>query len=154
MKSLTKKNLSTQAGFTLIELVVVIVILGILAATAAPKFIDLTGNARAATLQAVKASMYSARDMAHAKALVEGISDTSLSISGQLITFTKGWPNEASIGLLLDLEANGDLIVYSSTDGSYTHKQATSAPTCKVSYVDGAATTEVGPLINLVDDGC
>lgn len=34
-----------QAGFTLIELVVVIVILGILAATALPKFIDLTGDA-------------------------------------------------------------------------------------------------------------
>lgn len=40
-----------QNGFTLIELVVVIVILGILAATALPKFVDLTGDARTASLQ-------------------------------------------------------------------------------------------------------
>ena len=41
----------TQRGFTLIELVVVIVILGILAATALPRFVDLTGDARTAAAQ-------------------------------------------------------------------------------------------------------
>jgi prepilin-type N-terminal cleavage/methylation domain-containing protein len=53
-----RKNI--QSGFTLIELVVVIVILGILAATALPKFIDLTAEANTAKLQGIGGAVASA----------------------------------------------------------------------------------------------
>ncbi|GHY14243.1 MSHA biogenesis protein MshA [Vibrio cholerae] len=46
-----------QGGFTLIELVVVIVILGILAVTAAPRFLNLQGDARKASLQGLKVQL-------------------------------------------------------------------------------------------------
>jgi MSHA pilin protein MshA len=46
-----------QGGFTLIELVVVIVILGILAVTAAPRFLNLQNDAREAAIQGLKGAM-------------------------------------------------------------------------------------------------
>lgn len=59
-------------GFTLIELIVVIVILGVLAITAAPKFIDLQSDAKIARLQGLAGAIKSANNLVHAKALLSG----------------------------------------------------------------------------------
>ena len=72
------KGYVKQEGFTLIELIVVIVILGILAVTAAPKFIDLQGDARASALQGLAGAMKGAATLVHGKALVAN----KVSLSG------------------------------------------------------------------------
>ena len=59
----------TQNGFTLVELVVVIVILGVLAAVALPRFVGLQGDARLAKGQAVVGTVKSASALARAAAM-------------------------------------------------------------------------------------
>ena len=61
-----------QQGFTLIELVVVIIILGILAVTAAPKFINLQGDARLSTLNGFKGALQGTNSLVYSKAAIGG----------------------------------------------------------------------------------
>ncbi|WP_104046319.1 type II secretion system protein [Vibrio jasicida] len=59
-------------GFTLIELVIVIVILGVLAVTAAPKFLNLQSDARISTLKGAEGAIRGANSIAYGKAAIQG----------------------------------------------------------------------------------
>lgn len=107
-----------QSGFTLIELVVVIVILGILAATAAPKFMNLQGDARISALNGLKGAVKSAVSMTYSKAILKGIekeasdkvcassSDLSATSCADEIDVVYGRPAASATGILkaLDIE--------------------------------------------------
>ncbi|MFC0171323.1 type II secretion system protein [Vibrio comitans] len=68
--------MNKQSGFTLIELVVVIVILGILAVTAAPRFLNLQSDARVSALQGVVGAINDANHIVYGKAAIEGEENT------------------------------------------------------------------------------
>ncbi|PWW13067.1 MULTISPECIES: prepilin-type N-terminal cleavage/methylation domain-containing protein [Pseudidiomarina] len=62
-----------QKGFTLIELIIVIVVLGILAVTAAPQFLNFSGDARKATVEGMQGAVKAAADIVYGKSLIAGV---------------------------------------------------------------------------------
>lgn len=126
-----------QSAFTLVELVVVIVILGILAAFAIPKFIDLAATARGAVIDGVAGSVRAASNTVYAQALAEGknvaaASGQSVTIGGSSVSLVFGYPATASIGSAVTLQADDVTLA----GGTYTYTGYTD---CKVVYVQSAS---------------
>ncbi len=131
---------STQRGFTLIELVVVIVILGILSAFAVPKFMGMETQARISSVRALEGTLRSAASMAHGLALASG-NPATLTIEGQTVTMSNGYPNAATMFRTVD-----GSVISPTTPGRFTHNNgvftlngANNNANCRVTYTAAAA---------------
>jgi MSHA pilin protein MshA len=145
------KNLKAR-GFTLIELVVVITILGILAAFAIPKFISLDTQARVATVNALAGSVKSAAALARSLEMANGgAANASVTMEGATVTMANFYPDLTGIPLAINM--TGTDFVYGPTTGIWTRANSPTPAGCIVTYTPTVVAGAV-PVVSSTTTGC
>ena len=162
-------NKTTQTGFTLVELVIVILILGILSAVALPRFMNLGRDARVAKLEAVYGSVRAAAQITRAAALIRNQVDagpggaSEIEMEGATVQTNYGYPEASATAGILEaagLNATADKLTVTgggSTPGSTLTIQVSGASNlaqCQFTYTSPAAANAAPTLSALSTDGC
>lgn len=160
MKAVNKYN-----GFTLIELIVVIVILGVLAISAAPRFLAVSSDARKAAIKSLEGTVRSTANLFHGACLVTP--DCANAVYGGVamvpaygaqFRITSRYPDAGNIGSteILEIDGivdNGDFEV-SAPSGEATRWSFRNTTNCYVQYNQPGSAPGSTPWIRVIESGC
>ena len=140
-----------QQGFTMIELIIVIVILGILGALVVPRFASFDSQARLSSIRSLQGALWSAASIAHSQALIDNQTGATgtITLEGQSINMVYGYPATAAGGI--------DVAVSTMTGFAYAGGVFNFSPTartnCTVTYAQPTAANTL-PSITSTTTGC
>ena len=155
-----------QGGFTLIEMVVVIVILGILAVTAAPRFLNLQGDARNSALQGLKGAANGAAGIVYGKAAIEGLEASKDAVTVGDIETLYGYPTATTDGIVKAIaNFDQDWVVVKGTPAEsektilLTLKEYNDVEKDKIPYAcyltyTAAESATVGAVVSVTPEAC
>lgn len=155
-------------GFTIVELVIVIALLGVLAAVALPRFLDIGDNARQAVLEHLEGKLHSIANLVHAEAVLKSVqnqarNDSDVVIEGMIVEMKYGYPEarvsttgHADIMNLLELQLSSGLTVDNSANNLVRIGYDNSNNGCYVQYqeADADAAAPNPYQVTLVTTGC
>ena len=146
--------MNNQKGFTLIELIVVIVILGILSAVAVPKFAAMQVDARQSSVEGLYGAINSAKSLAHGQAIVKKQTGAtgSITMEGNTVTLDFGYPDIDGIqaaafidGFVVETPSAGTTVIFSAPG-------ANTPASCNITYTIAADATTPATVAMTVTD--
>lgn len=147
--------MNRQSGFTLIELITVIVILGILSAFALPRFAGLEAHARAASLEGLAGSVRSGAALAHSLWLADGTKPATVAMEGATVVMDAitGYPDDLDTGVA-QVISNLDGFTFAATATGYEFGvTGIASADCNVTYVLGANAGQP-PTVTVANGTC
>jgi MSHA pilin protein MshA len=144
-----------STGISLIELVVVITLVGILAAFAVPRFTRLENDVRSSEVVALSVKLRGAAAQAHAQYLSSGATLSAATLQGRTIQLRNGYPDAGAQGIRLAIADASDFVISSTpTSVTYSKRGAPVGARCAVTYRASLAASSAATLTDLNTSGC